>query len=625
MIDQNQLKENIRNIFFELISNIADYSYNQLLEIVSIQMQEMLAVPYAAMYSYNHWEQTYERTTGDSHVELKKLPFKDKRTHNYIDQNKYEKHADLIFANKKDLTTRILFLHTKYDPDAFMFLAFQPNDNRFVPEVLDLIKLELNNLLKIINYDKLNKEKEEKNALLFEITTNFYSVITNKNILTELSKAMDNLYPLFDYNILLSQDYEEEESTLPIKTIEYSDDATKRVSTQAFITGEVQLEDRVQEKKTCLYAPLRGKQGVYGVLQIITPNTVDFPQKEIEFIARLATVAGKAIESAILYQNSKHLVEDLKLINDATHALNSNLNINQITTIIREKIIEACGATQVGFIYTSETQHNMINVLSGSTNYFFTDEGEEHADIIFNEVIETKEPIISGNYTKDHLEFPFSSIMAIPMLHAGTIYGVIIISHQNKYAFSFDNFKLMQSLVQHFTLALTNSILNEKLKAVAITDYLTKLYSRNHLEEEIQQHITRDEMGTLIIVDIDDFKRINDTYGHPIGDEVIIQIASIIRANTSDNDIPARWGGEELAIYLSNATIDEGVHIATQVRKQTESFTEPKVTLSCGVATWNSTTKVDVKDLFIRADKALYAAKKTGKNCVVKELVDKIV
>lgn len=620
MINKNQLKESMRNIFFELISDIANYTYVQLLEKTSSHFQEVLQIPHVAMYSYNNWEQTYELATSDEQSILNRRPFKMEVLATFLNQNDVENKTNMIIPNESHLKSHIIQLHTKLEPKVFLFLAYDAGNNLSV-EIVELLKLETERFLNIFNYYKKSKIKEEKNAFLFDITTKFYSLITKKNILTEITKGIDKLYPLFDYNILLSQDYEEE-STLPVKAIEYSDDATKRVSTQAFITGEVQLEDRLKEKKTCLYAPLKGKQGVYGVLQIITPNSVDFPKSEIEFIAQLATVAGKAIENATLFQNSTHLVKDLKLINDATHALNSNLNIVEITTAVREKIMEACGATQVGFIYTGETQHHMINVLSGSTNYFFSSKGENHADFIFNQVMQKKEAIFSGDFSKVLHDFPFSSVMAIPMLHAGTIHGVIIIIHENKYSFSFDTFKLMQSLVQHFTLALANSILNEKLKAVAITDYLTKLYSRNYLEEEIQKHLMVDKKGTLIIVDIDDFKGVNDEFGHHIGDEVIIQIASIIKAHTGENDVPARWGGEELAIYLSNATINEGVLVATQIRKQAEHFTDPKVTLSCGVATWNSNRTAGVKDLFIRADKALYAAKKTGKNCVVKEIED---
>ncbi|WP_430784746.1 diguanylate cyclase domain-containing protein [Virgibacillus flavescens] len=621
MIDQNKLKSNMRNAFFELISNIPAYSYGQILETVSLKMQDLLQVQLAAIYTYNNWEQTYERVTEDIHSILKEQPFKELNLEKVMQEN--VQYADLVFKEPSNLKSQIIFLNPKVDPGAFLFLAYQ-SDCDFDSGVLELSKDELENLLTIFNYYISTKENENRNAYLVELTTKFYSLITKKNILTEITKAMDTIYPLFEYNILLSQDYEED-SSLPIKTLEFSDDATKRVSNQAFITGEVQLEDRVKEKKTCLYAPLKGKQGVYGVLLIITQNTVDFPRNEIEFIAKLSGIAGQAIESATLYQNSKHLVKDLKLLNDATHALNSNLNIVEITTIVRKKIMEACGAGQVGFIFTGETQSHMINVLSGSTEYFFTAEGEDNADFILNQVMQKNDPIFSGDYSKELSDFPFLSIMAIPMVQAGTIHGVIIILQQKKYAFSFDNFKLMQSLVQHFTLSLTNSILNEKLKAVAITDYLTKLFSRNYLEEKIQQHLNNDEKGALIIVDIDDFKVINDTYGHDVGDEVIIQVASIITAHTGEDDVPARWGGEELAIYLSNATIDEGVHIATQMRKQTENFTSPKVTISCGVSTWESKRKTDVKELFVRADKALYAAKNTGKNCVVKEEINNLV
>lgn len=605
MINQNQLKENMRDRFIDVMSDIANHAYADLLEKISSYLQDVLQIPYVAIYSYNKWDQTYELETNDYQKKLTRRPFQNKIS---IDDN--------------EIVSNSIRLHTKVDPKVLLFLAYERSrDNQFTIEFLDLIKQEVERYINILNYYKKRKAEEEKSAFLFEITTKFYAILTKKNILTEMIRGMNKLYPLFKYNILLSQDYKEK-STLPIRTIEYSDDATKKVSTQAFITGEVQLEDRVNEYRTFLYAPLKGNQGVYGVLQIITTHAIDFPKNEIEFIGGVAKVAGKALETATLLQNSNHLVKDLKLINDATHALNSNLNITGITEIVRAKIMEACGATQVGFIYTGETQHHIVSILSGSTDYFFSSEGEQHADFILNQVIQKKEAIFSGNFTKRLPSFPFSSVMAVPMLHAGTVHGVIVITHEDQYAFSFDKFKLIQSLVQHFTLALTNSILNEKLKVAAKTDHLTKLYLRNYLEEELEKHITADEKGTLLIVDIDDFKGINDTFGHHIGDEVLVQIASIIKAHTAENDIPARWGGEELAIYLSNATLDEGVHIATQIRKQAESFTDPKVTLSCGVATWDSSRKADVKDLFIRADKALYTAKETGKNCVVKELVN---
>src|SRR5699024_11567597 len=126
----------------------------------------------------------------------------------------------------------------------------------------------------------------------------------------------------------------------------------------------------------------------------------------------------------------------------------------------------------------------------------------------------------------------------------------ITVLHERKTYFTCESFKLGQSLIHHATLALVNAVLREKLEKAVITDYLTGLYSRKYLDKMFNKHMKKDKQGTLILFDIDDFKKINDKYGHNIGDEVIIAVAKIIKNSISDQDIAARWGGEEFAIYL---------------------------------------------------------------------------
>jgi len=135
----------------------------------------------------------------------------------------------------------------------------------------------------------------------------------------------------------------------------------------------------------------------------------------------------------------------------------------------------------------------------------------------------------------------------------------------------------------------------------------------------LKKHLLTDKKGTLILLDIDDFKNINDTYGHYVGDEVIVQIAEIIMENIDEKDIPTRWGGEEFAIYLPEKSLLEGVQLVETIRNQVIHETDPQVTFSCGISTWNMNKVNSVSDIFIRADKALYEAKSMGKNCIVTE------
>lgn len=108
-------------------------------------------------------------------------------------------------------------------------------------------------------------------------------------------------------------------------------------------------------------------------------------------------------------------------------------------------------------------------------------------------------------------------------------------------------------------------------------------------------------------------KKINDTFGHHIGDKVLKQVANIIQRNTRTEDIAARWGGEELAVYLPGVLEEKGVEIAKRISREVEMDTNPQITVSAGVSAWNDAIPKSVVELFIRTDQALYEAKKFWK------------
>src|SRR5690625_8005233 len=122
---------------------------------------------------------------------------------------------------------------------------------------------------------------------------------------------------------------------------------------------------------------------------------------------------------------------------------------------------------------------------------------------------------------------------------------MIIIVHSQQYFFSLDAFKLIQSIEQHDSLALSNTILKEQLKKTVITDYLTQLYSRNYLDSVIKSHMSDGHLGSFILFDIDNFKHVNDTYGHYIGDQILITVSKLIKEVIHNDDIVDRLGGEE--------------------------------------------------------------------------------
>jgi len=171
---------------------------------------------------------------------------------------------------------------------------------------------------------------------------------------------------------------------------------------------------------------------------------------------------------------------------------------------------------------------------------------------------------------------------------------------------------------------------NEKLVVLSDTDPLTRLYNRRFLMEELERKLLWAKHNTqclsLIVLDIDNFKKINDTFGHQNGDLVIISVAEVSRKKMRGHDIVARYGGEEFVIILPETPLSDAVLVAERLRKsvQAKCFPPPMevltVTVSLGVATFPSALVNSIDSLFKQADEALYLAKHRGRNRV--EVID---
>ncbi|MDL4841349.1 sensor domain-containing diguanylate cyclase [Aquibacillus rhizosphaerae] len=593
---------------------------------VAMLIKQLIKANCTAIYLYNSWKDDYvlSATSTCEANTLKPSLFEDSEvvefSYDYTAQcfSVYEG-KDLFEEPTKDLSY-LMPLNSGKQPLGFLLVTFEScMANDAIYQQLDGVASETFKLLNRLGDFSQTKEKANKYELLYRVTRKFHSSINTHDVLVEVIKTLRDVYPQFNYNLYLSQDYQND-SELPIKELIYNEEFANKSSVQAFLTGKVQMEHNTNNTKSRLFAPLKGKQGVYGVLQITAPNTLLFPSKDIEFITLLAITAGNALENAHLYQQSQQLISDLQLINETSHILNSNLRLTETTFFMNKQIRSSFNPEEVGFVLFKD---NNYQVLEGSSSYFLLSESSLFLEKIFPTLKIEKESLFVGDYNSKYSDssFKYLSVIAIPMVQSQQAIGAIIVLHPSAYYFSFETFKLIKSLVHHSTLAFVNSILREQLEDLVITDYLSKLFSRKYLDEKLQEHINTDNQGSFLLIDIDDFKNINDTYGHDLGDELIVQVANIIKDNIDELGFAARWGGEELAVYLPKSTLDEAIEIAEKLVKLVERGTEPCVTISIGVSHWdvkNSTRDKELAHiLFEKADKALYNAKRNGKNCVV--------
>lgn len=167
---------------------------------------------------------------------------------------------------------------------------------------------------------------------------------------------------------------------------------------------------------------------------------------------------------------------------------------------------------------------------------------------------------------------------------------------------------------------------NTELYRASVTDELTQLsnvrYFRIKLQGELEKAEKTEKPVSLIMIDLDHFKKINDTYGHPIGDQVIRSAAALLKSSVRATDIPARYGGEEMAIILPNCSVENAVIVAEKIRSGLEALEIPtekgilRFTASLGVASFPVHAN-SREDLVEKADQALYKAKHSGRNRVV--------
>ncbi|GAB6990533.1 sensor domain-containing diguanylate cyclase [Paenibacillus pini] len=471
-----------------------------------------------------------------------------------------------------------------------------------------------------------NAERESsRRSILFQIMQRMHDQIDVDTVLTEVLDSISVLYPTITLQLFMSQDHQSNNPRVkPLLFHPWGED----VSVRAFMDGKLIIQDYSAkdglDNGVEIAIPLGGKQGVYGVFHLLLSKELR-EDLDLQLITMMVDTAGNAFENAKLYEQSNILIHELRLINELTQRLNQSLQLADIYQLANQELLNIFKADYCCILQYNEDRDGLevvsSNVLSISKDVFDIDYG--FGGLVYGK----KEPIILSDY---HLSAKVSSklmevtesqsLIATPLIVNGKIMGAILLTNCSPHFFSYDNYRLLQTLASHIGLSISNALLHAELGRMANRDMLTDLYARHYLDEKIQEYQGTDFCGSLIVVDIDQFKQVNDTYGHQKGDKILKKVSEIVKTSIRQLDTPARWGGEELAVYLPQLGLHQAMKVAEVIRTRVATETNPCVTVSSGIAEWNwMDEKVSVDSLFYRADMALYRAKNSGRNQIQME------
>jgi len=457
------------------------------------------------------------------------------------------------------------------------------------------------------NYEvKVNEDQYRK---LYNMTDLFHSTMDIDLILENVLKNIKDNFPEFNVELILSND-QDRHTTIDIKLFDYLSERPATI--EAFVSGDLTTELASDLNCRVLNAPIKGRQAIYGILQVSAPTTYLFSTTEKDFVRMLAQTSGNALENAKLYHQSHRLVSDLQLINETSHRLNMRIDINEMLLFLQKQLMKSFQPMEVCFAF----KHNdTFEVTDASTALFYTENGQTFIKHVEQHFENTDDPLFIADFSRiTPNQIEYRSIMAIPILMEEKINGFSIVLHKDPYFFSFDSFKLMQSLIHHSSLAIANSILRHQLQEMVDLDHLTKLYARSYLDQYVEKSLNNDQSGMFLLIDIDNFKRVNDTYGHQIGDKILMQIAVQLKEMIGARGICARWGGEEMSVYVPNIEEKEAIELAEAIVAVIPNTTDPQVTISAGLITWDEQYRPAFQSVFLHADTALYEAKNSGKN-----------
>ena len=392
-----------------------------------------------------------------------------------------------------------------------------------------------------------------------------------------------------------------------------------------------------------LLTPLTATDGaIIGVLDVYDPHDRRRPTMEsVHTLEIFANQAAIAIQNAMQYRQLQAQEERLQR---ELHAQRQLLRIGEsmLSTLDEGVVFESIADTLAELVAYDTLAISKIEWDKGIIRTVFA--RDEYADEIIATPIAIGEGLTGWAVTRDEAvlcndvlgderavvipgtpdDEPQASII-VPLRGREKVIGVLNLDRLGGSTFTDDELERAKLFASLAAIAIENAALYEQSQFRAVTDPLTGLYNHGHFQESLEREIRRceryGETFSLLMMDLDHFKMVNDRFGHPRGDVVLQEVSTILRETSRDSDYVARYGGEEFALLLPSTSAADGCALAERVRERICAVAVAPgdrfhVSASIGVADFPA-CGLDARTVLSAADTALLWAKRRGRNCVL--------
>jgi diguanylate cyclase (GGDEF)-like protein len=365
---------------------------------------------------------------------------------------------------------------------------------------------------------------------------------------------------------------------------------------------------------------------VVGVLDCQSDRPDHFDSETIDLLTLFSTQASMALQNARLYSLEQQRARQLQAINAIAQQTTAVLELEELLSRVCKLIQEAFHVSHVS-LFLREDHDLVLRAHHGTltpripTGGRFSASMEPWASILAKGRTANERDISDATTMRFFAES--ASRMRIPLISFGQTLGVLALDSSTPDAFRDGDLQSLESVADICATAIQNAHYVERVKQLAYLDGLTGIFNRRFFEMRIVEEIERarryDTGMAIVMADIDQFKRLNDEFGHVLGDEVLRQVSSLFNQQLRKIDVVCRYGGEEFAILLTQTGASLAMNVAEKLRKLVENWQFPgvprPVTISAGAAAYPE--HGNNRDELVKcADAALYAAKQAGRNKV---------